>query len=60
MELIFDKIHEVVLETLEAQDKRPHILEVIGKWYFKFLTSNKEQLSLHIPTYNEEVLNLIY
>ncbi len=60
MELIFDKIHEVVLETLEAQDKRPHILEVIGKWYFKFLTSNKEQLSLHIPTYDDEALNIIY
>ncbi|HEU4791136.1 MAG TPA: hypothetical protein VFS71_15725, partial [Flavobacterium sp.] len=60
MEVIFNKIHDVVLEALEIQDKRPYILEVIGKWYYNFLTSNQEQLSLYIPCYDEESLKIIY
>ena len=60
MEVIFDKIHDVVLETLEIQDKRPYILEVIGKWYYDFLISNQEKLTLYLPSYDEKLLNIIY
>lgn len=60
MEVIFDKIHDVVLETLEIQDKRPYTLEVTGKWYYDFLISNQEKLTLYLPSYDEKLLNIIY
>ena len=60
MEVIFDKIHDVVLETLEIQDERPYILEVIGKWYYDFLISNQEKLTLYLPCHDEKLLNIIY
>ncbi|MDP2384760.1 MAG: hypothetical protein Q8M29_00180 [Bacteroidota bacterium] len=60
MEVIFYKIHETVLEALEVQDERPEILEVIGKWYYNFLISPEDKLSLSIPDHNEESLNIIY
>lgn len=60
MEVTFNKIHDVVLETLEIQDKKLYILEVIGKWYYNFLTSSQEQLSLYIPKYDEASLKIIY
>lgn len=60
MEVIFNKIHDVILETLELQDKRPYFLEVIGKWYHSFLISSQEKLSLYIPSYDEKSLTIIY
>jgi hypothetical protein len=57
---MFYKIHETVLEALEVQDKRPDTLEVIGKWYYNFLISPVDKLSLYIPNHNEESLNIIY
>lgn len=60
MEVKFDKIHDVVLETLEIQDKRPYILEVIGKWYYVFLMSSQERLTLFLPSYDEKLLDIIY
>ena len=60
MEVIFNKIHDVILETLEVQDKRPYFLEVIGKWYYSFLKSRQEKLSLYLPSYDEKSLNIIY
>ena len=59
MEVIFDIIHDVVLETLEIQDERPYILEVIGKWYYDFLISNQEKLTLYLPSHDEKLLNII-
>ena len=60
MEVIFNKIHDVVLETLEIQDNRPYILDVIGKWYYNFLISSQEKLTLYLPSYDEKLLNIIY
>ncbi len=57
---MFYKIHETVLEALEIQDKRPDTLEVIGKWYYNFLISPVDKLSLYIPNHNEDSLNIIY
>ena len=60
MEVIFNKINDMVLETLEIQDNRPYILEVIGKWYYNFLISSQEKLTLYLPSYDEKLLNIIY
>ena len=57
---MFYKIHETVLEAMEVQYERPDILEVIGKWYYTFLTSQEDKLSLYLPNYNEKSLNIIY
>lgn len=60
MEITFDKIHETILLTLNLEEKNSSFLIVIGKWYFNFLESAQEKLSLQIPKYEEESINLVY
>ena len=60
MEVTFNKIHEVVLEALNLQDDHSTFFKVIGKWYYSFLQSADENITLHIPKYEEESINLAY
>jgi hypothetical protein len=60
MEVTFDKIHEVVLEALNLQEERSTFFKFIGKWYYNFLQSTVEKLSLHIPKYEEESIIIAY
>lgn len=60
MEVTFDKIHEVVLEALILQEERSDFLKVIGKWYYNFLKSPDDKLTLHVPKYEEESINIDY
>jgi len=60
MGVTFDKIHEVVLEALKLQEEHSAFYKVIGKWYYNFLLSSDEKLSLHIPKYHEESVNIAY
>lgn len=60
MEITFENIHETVLLTLDLQEKNLSYLPVLGKWYFDFLESSEEKLSLHVPDYDQESINLVY
>jgi hypothetical protein len=60
MEVKFIKIHEVVLEALNLQEKKSAFFKVIGQWYYKFLQSPDEKLILHVPKYEEESVNIAY
>lgn len=60
MEVIFNKIHDVVLEALNQQEKHSAFLKVVGKWYYNFLQSPDEKVTLHIPNYEEESINISY
>lgn len=53
-ELEFSEIHDVVRDTFEKDSITSEIkkLEVIGKWYFRFLTSQEENLNLILPAFN--------
>ena len=58
MEVTFDKIHEVVIDTLSPQKENTTILKVIGIWYYNFLQSPDEKITLHVPKYKEDIINL--
>lgn len=60
MEVRFNQIHDIVLEALSFEEYQLNFLNVIGKWYFNFLSSNNKKLTLHIPKYKEEIINVIY
>ncbi len=60
MEVTFDKIHEVLLEILSPKKEHAAILKVIGRWYYNFLKSPNEKITLHVPKYKEESINLAY
>lgn len=60
MEVTFDKIHEVVIEALNLQEEHSVFVTVVGKWYFNFLESSDEKLTLHIPKYEQESINITY
>ncbi|MBK7669331.1 MAG: hypothetical protein IPJ32_19510 [Sphingobacteriaceae bacterium] len=60
MEITFDKIHETVLEALELQQEHSAFFKVIGKWYYDFLKSSEKKLTLHVPKYEVESLNIVY
>jgi len=60
MEVTFEKIHEVVLEALNLPEEHSAFLKVVGKWYFYFLKLPDEKLTLHIPKYEEESINIVY
>jgi hypothetical protein len=60
MEVTFEKIHEVVLEALNLQEENSAFFKVVGKWYYNFLQSPDEKVTLHIPKYKEELLNIAY
>lgn len=60
MEVTFDKIHEVVIETLSPKKENSTILKVIGNWYYNFLKSPDKKITLHVPKYNEESVSLAY
>lgn len=48
----FEKVHNVIIDFLneEKNDK----LEVIGSWYFRFLSSETDKLNLYIPYYDKD------
>lgn len=48
----FKKIHNVIIDYLKK--KNGSEFETIGSWYFRFLESDEEKLSLHIPSYSVE------
>jgi hypothetical protein len=60
MEVTFNKIHEVVLEALNLQEEHSAFFKVVGKWYYNFLQSPDEKVTLHVPKYEEESINIAY
>jgi hypothetical protein len=60
MEITFEKIHKVVLATINLKEEHSAFLKVVGKWYYNFLKSPDEKLTLHIPKYEEESINIVY
>ena len=60
MEVTFDKIHNVVLETLQPKVKKADILQIIGNWYYLFLCSKERSVSLKLPYYNAKSIHDIY
>lgn len=60
MEVTFEKIHKVVLETLRSPVRKAVIFDVIGKWYYRFLSSEENLLSLKLPYYEPKSINDIY
>lgn len=60
MEITFDKIHETVLEAIELKQEHSAFFKVIGKWYYDFLESSEKKLTLHVPKYEVESLNIVY
>ena len=53
MEIIeFKKIHNVIITFLKEESNSD--LDTLGLWYFRFLKSDKEKLSLHLPYYSKE------
>ena len=61
MEITFDKIHEVVRETLNLKEEQTTFFKVVGKWYYNFLQSPDEKfITLHVPKFEEESINIAY
>lgn len=60
MEVTFEKIHKVVLETLRPRLTKAVIFDVIGNWYYRFLSSDQDLLSLKLPYYDPRYINEIY
>lgn len=60
MEITFNKIHAVVLESLNLQDEHTDFFKVVGKWYHDFLKSNENTLNLYVPKYKVEFLDVAY
>ena len=60
MELENENIHKTVLLALKANKKDYNILGIIGRWYNSFLNSKEEQMILHVPSFSEESLSVIY
>ena len=54
----FISIHNVVIKHLNSDINSE--LEIIGYWYFHFLNSNEEKLSLHIPYYSNKTIRLAF
>jgi len=57
-EIEFKKIHNVIIDCLNKENDNE--LEIIGLWYYRFLVSNQEKLSLHLPSYSIEFTKLAY
>jgi hypothetical protein len=60
MEVTINKLHEVVLEALNLKEENSAFLKVVGKWYYNFLQSPADKVTLHVPKYEEESINLAY
>jgi len=54
----FKKIHNIVMNYLDKENDNE--LGFIGTWYFKFLKSNEEKLSLHVSFYTVEFTELAF
>ena len=54
----FTKIHNVIIDFLKEENNDE--LEMIGSWYFCFLKSEEEKISLYLPNYSNELLRLAY
>jgi hypothetical protein len=54
----FESIHNVVIDCLNKENDNN--LEVIGLWYYRFLKSETEKLSLYLPFYSIEFTELAY
>lgn len=56
--LEFKKIHNVIIDFLKEGNNEE--LEVIGFWYSRFLKSDIEKLSLHLPYYDKAFTQLTF
>lgn len=54
----FKSINDLTIDVIEFKNSSK--LNVIGKWYYKFLKSQEEQLSLSIPSFNREFSFIAY
>lgn len=54
--LRFRQIHNIAIASL-GKDKDSS-LEVVGRWYLKFLSSEESRLTLHIPVFSLEYVTL--
>ena len=54
----FENIHNIIIDYLNEESSNE--LEVLGIWYFRFLKSDEEKLSLHLPYYSYEFLRLAF
>jgi hypothetical protein len=54
----FTAIHNVVIDCLNKENN--NTLEVIGLWYYRFLKSDEEKLSLYLPFYSKEFAKLAF
>lgn len=54
----FESIHNVIVDCLNKENDNN--LEVIGLWYYRFLKSETEKLSLYLPFYSIEFTKLAY
>ena len=57
-EIEFYEIHNVAIESIGIENDLR--LEIIGKWYVKFLISTEEELILTIPKYDFEFISVTY
>jgi hypothetical protein len=60
MEVTFYEIHEVVIEAIGFNAADSAILKIIGKWYYKFLNSDEENLIIHIPEFEIDTIPRTY
>ncbi len=57
-EIEFYKIHNISIEAIGIDNDLR--LEIIGKWYLKFLISDEEELILTLPKYDFEFIAVTY
>ena len=54
----FNDIHNLIIDFLKIENNNE--LEIVAYWYFHFLESNEEKLSLHLPYYSDEFTRLSF
>lgn len=55
----FLQIHEIVLGALDSRQIKyepKQILQIVGEWFYKFLNSKEERLSLKVPYFSEDLI----
>src|SRR5690606_20811308 len=57
-EIEFYKIHNIAIETIGIDNDLR--LEIIGKWYLKFLISDEKELTLTLPKYDLDFIAVAY
>lgn len=59
MELTFEQIDRLVHEAIQPSKLETRIFKVIGNWYYRFLNSNENKVTLTIPFYSEGITETI-